>query len=468
MNDMEKQLRLTKWFFLSLLIITAVFMCKQVFVDGSRLAVNPLNPRLKRDNPNVLRGKILDRNNEVLAYSEENSTSRVYPYADVFAHVVGYYDKRIGTMGAESIYNFKLSKPGNEIRQYIRQLTSEQRIEGDSLVLTLDASLQDTAYKLMKGRKGSVIAIEPSTGKILAMVSIPAFDPNKIAENWSSLSGDAENSTLVNRAISGKYPPGSVFKIVTATAALRNASGESPDPAITDMVYNCEGQANFNGKIINCFDSVAHGQEDMSRAFALSCNTYFAMLAERIGPDALNEVADDLYFNKTISFPISAPESAFNLSNPSAAELVESAIGQGKTMATPLHMAMITAAIANKGIMMKPYIADYFLIEGMDKVSKTMPSMEARLFPSEEAQKLTTLMESVTTEGTARGTEIKGIRIASKTGSAQNPIGDDHGWYVGFAPIDEPKIAVCVMLENIGGSKHTMGIAKGIYQEYLK
>jgi peptidoglycan glycosyltransferase len=330
----------------------------------------------------------------------------------------------------------------------------------------VDSALQEFCYSQLEGKKGSVTIIEPSTGKILALASSPSFDSNTVSANWASLSQDTENSPLLNRATQGLYPPGSVFKIVTATAALEHV------PEAQSITYLCEGEAAFPSKVIECYNSTVHGSVNFYRAFAVSCNTYFSSLGLKITAANLQSTAKRLMFNTTIPFDLQMGESRFALTKSSREEdVLDSSIGQGRTMATPVHMALLASAVANGGIMMSPYIIDHYMKYNGKQFDKRMPSMLAEVFSMDEAAILASMMKEAVDHGTGAAAAVNWIDIAAKTGSAENGTPEkrkeDHGWLVCFGPYENPKWAMCVMVENIGGSGSILPMCKSIV-EYLR
>ena len=456
MEELRKNIRRVFWLYVLLFALVVGFLCKFVFFDSKDVISNSYNARTKMADLNMARGTIYDKNGLVLAESvlEDGSYYRTYPYGSVFSHVIGYAG--LGGSGLESKYNLELQDPEWEIWQRIVNLATGDLIRGKELVTTLDTDLQQLVKDQLGKQRGAIVVMEPSTGKILAMVSYPDFDPNYIADNWDSLRQDEENSPLINRATQGAYPPGSVFKTVTVLAGL---SGLSMD----NYEYDCAGRIIVGGNQIRCFDETVHGHVNLKSAFSVSCNSFFSQLGLDIGAEQLRLTADSLLFNYSYPFVLDHSTSSFRLEAASSmGEIMETSIGQGKTLVTPLHMTMITASVANGGILMQPYL--------VDKVGgqKNMPVQMQRLMDSETSAYLTELMTSVVTSGTALNVNISGISIAGKTGTAENSSGDDHGWFTAFAPAENPEICVTVLLENCGGSRKALPIAREIIKYYLQ
>ena len=420
---MKKNIKFIFWFYFSLFLLLIIHLVKFKVSDSSDLISNSYNPRLNSIEATIKRGTIYDRNGEALAYSEKISGDekyiRNYNYPREFSHILGFISN--GKSGVESKYNFYLESLHNELFQRINAVFNHSELTADSIVLTIDKDLQLEAYRLLEGKKGAVVALEPDTGKILSMVSYPDFDPENISQNWQELSED-EESPLINRASQGLYPPGSTFKIITAASAIENIDD------IMSRRYNCKGEEYFDDKKIRCFNLKAHGNVNLTGAFAYSCNTFFSQLGNELGGEKLRLNAENALFNKDLGYELEYNKSSFALTKYSSqSEIVETSIGQGKTLATPLHMAMIAAAAGNNGIMMKPYVLDYVKTYNDKIKNQTVPVMQAKPFSPDTAYEITQMMEKVVEEGTGVQAKIKGVITAGKTGTAENSSGDDHG-----------------------------------------
>ena len=424
---------------------------------------SPYNTRQDTFSDRVVRGKIISSDGEVLAQtnvSEDGTEERVYPYSNIFAHVVGYDSN--GKSGLESEANFQLL---TSHAFFLEQMKNEFRGEknaGDNVITTLNASLQTTAYNALGDRKGAVIAIEPSTGKILAMVSKPDFDPNDIEENWDSLVSDETNSSLLNRATMGQYPPWSTFKIVTALDYFRTKG------SFEGYSYLCEGSITMEDHTIRCYNSTVHGQEDFYTAFANSCNCAFAEIGTVLGGKSLRKTSEDLLFNKSLPLKNSR-KSSFTLDESSPTALVmQTAMGQGNTLVSPLHMALITSTIANGGILMQPYLIDQVQNNAGETVSTTEPVEYKRLMTDNEANLLGKLMKNVVTNGTASALNGRAYTVAGKTGSAEfDENGSSHSWFIGYCNADDPDLVVAIIVENGGtGSEAAVPIAGQLFDAY--
>jgi len=425
--------------------------------QSDMLTTHPKNRRVWEIEAGTIRGGIYDRNGEILAITD-NDFTRSYPQGENTAHLVGYSSARFGKTGLEDKYDsYLLGTVGTEkYLNFFRRLSGKAP-EGSNIFLTLDLKMQKTAYKMLKGRRGAVVAINPKTGEVLALVSSPSYDANRLQESWDSLTNN-ENSPLLNRAIQGLYPPGSTLKILVAAAALKN------NPGYWDQTFNNPGYLEINGRRIH--DTTVKTELTMKEGLAISSNILFGSLALELGSDYLVQAFEDFYFNKTIPFDLPVKNSSVpQASKLSENGLAELGIGQGEALVTPFHMAMITATIANDGVMYKPYIVDRIVSpEGF--VLKQGKSKEmGQPIDAETANLVTEGMVAVVEEGYGKNASLPGVTVAGKTGSAENPQGISHAWFVGFAPAEDPQIAVAVILENQGaGGTHAAPIARELFR----
>lgn len=424
---------------------------------------SPYNTRQDTFADRVVRGKIMSSDGEVLAQtnvSEDGTEERSYPYNNIFAHVVGYDSN--GKSGLESEANFQLLSSHEFFLNQIRNEFMGTKNTGDTVVSTLNADLQTTAYNSLGDRRGAVVALEPSTGKILAMVSKPDFDPNTISENWDTLVNDETNSSLLNRATMGQYPPGSTFKVVTALDYFRTKG------SFNGFSFDCQGNITKESHTIQCYNGKVHGTEDFYTAFANSCNCAFAEIGTELGGSSLLKTSEDLLFNKKLPLT-SYRKSSFTLNGSSGIPLImQTAIGQGNTLVSPMHMALITSAIANDGLLMKPYLIDKVTNAGGDTISTTEPTDYKRLMTSNEAALLGKLMEGVVQNGTASALNGRGYTVAGKTGSAEyDENGSSHSWFIGYSNVDKPDLVVAIIVEGGGtGSEAAVPIAADLFDAY--
>ncbi len=414
-----------------------------------------------------IRGSILSSDASVLAkteVSESGEETRVYPYANVFSHVIGYSSN--GKSGLEASCNSDLLSCHASVLTQLKDGSKNEKMRGDSVVVTLNAALQNAAYEALGSYNGAVVALEPDTGRILVMVSKPDFDPNAIAQIWESLITDNSSSVLLNRATQGLYPPGSTFKILTTLAYMRQKPGE-----FHNFQYDCTSKITVDNVTINCNNSKVHGSEDLKSAFAHSCNTAFASIGMDLDNADFRSLCEEFLFNRTLPAPMQHSTSQFNLdANDSYGDQMTTAIGQGETLVTPLHMALLTATVANGGIMMRPYFVDRIETYDGDTVSKTSPSKYKRLMTTEEARLLTEYMQETVKDGTATSLGWYNFSVAGKTGSAEyvsNGVEGTHSWFVGFSNVENPDLVVAVIAENGGtGSETEVPIAAKIFETY--
>lgn len=430
---------------------------------------SPYNPRVDLLAERVVRGSILSADGKTLAEtktSSDGTETRYYPFEYLYVHSVGYSGKN-GKSGLESLANFDLLNSDTNLLVKTLNEFQNKKNPGDNLVTTLRADLQETANSAMGNNRGAVVAIEPDTGKVLCMLSQPNFNANEVDERWQELIADSDSkAVLLNRASQGLYPPGSTFKILTLLEYIR----EHPNDWM-NFTYTCNGTyKSENGYSIRCYHGEEHGAQTIEQAFANSCNGAFAKIGESLDPDRFRELAESVGFNGSLPYDLVSSRSLFPLTSDSEPwEKAQTAIGQGKTMMTPLLNCMITAAIANSGTMMKPYLEDSIENANGRKVKSFLPSSVGEIMSASEAEALTTFMRDVVTEGTGSAFRNASYTAAGKTGTAETGTdSDSHAWFVGFAPVEDPKIAVCVIVENgESGGKTAAPIARAVVDQYL-
>ena len=413
------------------------------------------------------RGSIYSADGEILAETtldaEQNET-RNYPYKNLFSHIVGYSTQ--GRMGVEALANYYLINTNTSLNNKVANDMAGVKNPGDNVYTTLNVGIQQVADEQLSIYKGAVVVTEVKTGKLLALVSHPDFDPNQISELWDSLIQDDKSSVLVNRATQGLYPPGSTFKIVTALEYIR----ENPD-SYKKYSFQCPGYYKAGDNRISCYHGTSHGQVDFVTSFAKSCNSSFANIGMSLDREAFSDTLDDLLFGEKLPLTLTYSKSSVQVSESMGdAEMMQTSIGQGKTQITPVHLNMITSAIANGGVLMKPYVIDHVENDAGSVVKTFKPSEYKRLMSEEEADKLTELLTAVVEEGTAR--KLKGLSYtaAGKTGSAEynNVKGDSHAWFTGFAPAEDPEVCVTIIVEGAGsGGDYAVPIARRIFDAYF-
>jgi penicillin-binding protein A len=434
----------------------------QVF-SADELSADPHNRRALYDSFQVQRGSIIVDGAAIASSVPSDDVytwQRVYADPAMWAPVTGYVNPALGSAtGIERAMNNELS--GTDSTQFLSRLeeiVTGQPRQGANVVLTLDAAVQKAAYDALGDLQGAVIAIEPKTGRVLAMVTSPSYDTNTLAVHdvaavdatYAALVANATHP-LYNRAIAGDMnPPGSTFKLVVASAAL--ASGQYtpqstlPNPAVYQLPQSSSTVRNAWGGTCGGGDVVT-----IADAIRLSCNIPMAELAVQLGDDAIRQEAEKYGFNQVFTMPLESEASTYprGLDDPQTAL---SGFGQGQVRATPLQMAMVAAGIANGGSVMNPRMVDQVI--GPDlSVQQTFEDSEyARSLDTALATQLTQMMVSSVSDGAASNARIDGIQVAGKTGTAENGSNDPYTlWFTGFAPADDPKVAVAVVVENGGG-----------------
>lgn len=448
------------------LFMMGYFVYFQIF-RSEDVINSPYNKRQDTFAEHVVRGNIISADGKTLAetiVNEDGSEMRYYPYGSMFAHAVGYDVN--GKSGIESFANFNLLRSHAFFVEQIVNGIQDEKNQGDNVVTTLSYELQETAYNALGSSNGAVIVTEPSTGKILTMVSKPDFNPNTIVEDWEWIVSDNSNSMLLNRVTQGLYPPGSTFKIFTTLEYIRENTNYS------DYSYECTGSITENDFEIHCAKNNAHGQEDLITSFAKSCNASYASIGLGLDKTSFSKLCNSLLFNTDLPTAYPSKQSSFALNNETENALVmQTAIGQGETLITPMHLNLITAAIANDGILMKPYVVEHTENYNGVLVKEYKPSAYGTLLSQSESQILQEFMERVVTDGT--GTALSGgnYTAAGKTGSAEysNDKSESHAWFTGYASNEAiGEIAVTVIVEGGGsGSDRAVPVARAIFDTYF-
>ncbi len=461
------------------LIVSVLFVC--VFLSlagyliyilvcqGDNMANSPYNRR--RQNllaEKVVRGSIITEDGETLAkteFDENGEEYRTYPYGRLFSHVVGY--SLNGGAGMEASNNINLLMSHSLfVEQVQKDLLHEKNI-GDNVITTLNVKLQQAASDALGDNKGAAVVMDPKTGAILAMVSKPDYDPNSIPEMWDYYTSDeaADDTSLLNRATQGLYPPGSIFKILTTIGYLRQNNDQ-----YLDYQYNCTGSITMDDITINCYHNHAHGALTLESSFAQSCNSSFVNVGTQVEINTLRKVCGDFLFNEKIPLNLACSKSISALSRATDTEkLMQTVIGQGDTLVTPLHMAIMAAAIGNNGVMMRPYLVSRVETHNGTVVRSFSPEKLGTVISQSEAQILKQFMRKVVTEGTATSLNTDAYSVAGKTGSAEygTKKGNSHSWFVCFSPVEDPQIAISVILEEAGsGSEYAVPVAKKILNAF--
>ena len=438
-----------KYILRSAVFLLLTFSCLALYVvylqvwRADELSEHPLNRRAAAAEDSVQRGSIFDRRGEAIALSPVAGERR-YPYGRIMAPVTGYLDDTIGSSGIEAYKGAELAGNSRLLGRLgpIAQLFSADR--GDDIYLTIDATLQETAYEALGERRGAVVMLDAETGAVLALVSRPSFDPTDMQARWSELRQD-EASPLLNRALQGLYPPGSTIKPLILDAALENEVTNSRE------IFDCTGALEVGDSVIHESHGAVHGRIDAEHALIESCNTTFATLALRLGGKHLADAFRRFGFDQTAAGEL--PEAASHLPDFTSlgqGDTAQIGIGQSTLLVTPLHMALVAAAFANGGVVMKPYLVERVVTPGGITIEQHQREKWFEATTAARATLIYGFMEEVVQEGTGTAAAISGVRVAGKTGTAENA-GRDHAWFIGSAEVRGRKAAFAVIVENSGG-----------------
>lgn len=465
------------YLFSALFVVLIIYILLLVYRDSDEIINNAYNKREALYSAKTIRGNILSADGEVLAYTDVSTgeEKRIYPYGRLFAHVVGYSSK--GKAGIENSANFRLLSSNVALNERITNDLYGYKNPGDSIVTSLDLNAQSAAFNALGDRRGAVVLMDADNGYILSLVSKPDFDPNSIESTWDAIVNENNNSVLLNRATGGLYPPGSTFKILTALEYLKENNN-------TDKYeFDCKGYFEYKGTKINCYHGASHGSINFDRSFAKSCNSSFANMTTSLSKGEFKDTCEELLFNEKLPSPlILNKRSSFAVkdsyvpinSKSTIDELMQTGIGQGKTVVTPYHMCLISAAIANDGVLMNPILVKEIETAYGDHILGCSVRPYKRLLSTEDSAKVKELMREVVTDGT--GTCLLNAdkyEAYGKTGSAEfsSNKSESHAWFTGFAvsKIDGRRYAISVIVENGGsGGQVAAPIAKTVFDAYIR
>ena len=447
---------------------------------GDEYISSVYNARNSAKDSAVIRGSIYDRNMKKLAYSEESNGRllRKYPYNNMYSHVVGYVtdDYSSRTLIEKEFNSHLLGESGmNKLYNFSNKLTSK-KIKGNDVILTIDHEMQSVADRAMGNFNGSIVALKVKTGEVLAMVSKPDFNPNP--EIFKAQYDNLKDSTLYTRAIGVLYPPGSTFKTVTSASIIENGLEDETYEDLNGefVIKSADGKSDNDYTCANEDAKHAYGMTDLKKAFTVSSNVYYAYMGTKLTSNQIQSTARKFLFNKNIDFDLPVKDSHFQKGRLTEAQRAISVIGQGQTEATPLHLALIAATIANDGKMPKPYIVSS-VKSGFISEYKANKSSLGQIIPKEDAKKIKDMMLEVVNSGTGKAAAIDGIEVCGKTGTSENPLtasgGENskktHALFIGFAPYENPEIAVCVVMEHAGfGGTYAAPAAKKVMEKYFE
>jgi penicillin-binding protein A len=460
-----------------LFAVLVAFTSRWTVFDADALRDNPKNHRELIEEQQIRRGLIRAADDTVLARSlkqADDSYVRTYPPGRLFSHAVGYSYVRQGRAGLERYYDDDLSGRNSELGSLIDRLSGSEQV-GDNLVTSLDPAAQRVALQQLAGRKGAVVALDPKTGAIRVMASVPGYDPNTVKSQaqFSALNRDRD-APLLNRNTQSGYPPGSTFKVVTAIAAI-DSGRYKPDSRISGR----NGKT-ISGVPLNNDAGESFGDITLTEALTHSVNTVFGEVGEKVGKATMKKYMDRLGFGAPVEVDLPRDERAASgervhgrvvPATNGAVDVGRMAIGQDKLTVTPLQMAMVASAVANGGRLMTPHIADRVVDRDGRTVDRIAPEEMSQVMTPDTASQVGAMMAQVVKEGTGTAAALEGIDVGGKTGTAEV----DHGcpnqlWFIAFAPVQDPRVAIAATVECGTGFGGTVAapIAKAVMQELLK
>lgn len=466
----KKRVRFAAFLFALLLLLPLVNVTKYAIFDGDNLSKHKNNP-LYDDNWNLM-GRILDRHLVPLAFSKDNcqeeaqKVPRTYPLGECAANIIGYNSPEYSRAGleddlAEQIRGFSVPRtPWEAFR-----LWNKSDRKGDDVVTTLDATLQSEIFNYMVGYRGAAVVIDIKNGDLLAMVSLPSYDPNNLGIEgyWQRINSDNEAACLLDRSKQGYYPPGSVFKPLIMAACLEEGLARWND------TFHCDKGFWADNYFVSCLGD--HGDVTLNEALTYSCNAAFGRLGMAMQMPKIRAWMKKFKLDQKMAFVPGAVRARLPESDTLSAP-AEAAIGQADTLVSPLHMARVAAVIARGGVDIEPRLLRGQIrpsAKGLSTVWKCPEGKAERIISSETASLVALSMANVVREGTGMAAQIPGVAVAGKTGSAENPHGATHAWFIGYAPADKPRYAVSVIVENRGGGGVVAApVAKFILEEALK
>jgi penicillin-binding protein A len=454
------------------------FTSRWTVFEADALRDNSRNQRELLEDQRIHRGVIRAGDETVLARSlqqPDDSYVRTYPQGTLFPHAVGYNFVSRGRAGLERSYDDDLSGRRTELGSLFERLTGTDR-EGDDLFTTLDPGAQRVALEQLGGRKGAVVALDPRSGAVKVMASVPGYDPNAVrrSSTFKALLRDSD-APLLNRTTQSGYPPGSTFKVVTAIAAI-DSGRYTPESRISGR----NGKP-ISGVPLNNDGGESFGDITLTEALTHSVNTVFGEVGEKVGKQTMKKYMDRLGFEAPVAVDLPGDERAASGERrnhriiPATSRFVDvgrMAIGQDKLTVTPLQMAMVASAVANGGKLMKPHLADRVVDRDGRTVRRIEPEEMAQVMAPETAAQVGAMMGQVVKEGTGTAAALQGIDVAGKTGTAEvdRPCGPNQLWFIAFAPAEDPRVAIAATVECGTGFGGTVAapIAKAVMQELLK
>lgn len=438
-------------FLMFLLVAPIIYLTYFTVFKADDIVKHPANRRSELRENSVKRGTFYDRNHEVLAYSngEKYNYHRIYNQPIIYSHIIGYSDKIVDKYGLEKELNdYLVGKEGSKLLKTFKSIINKNYdpYTGDDITLTTDTELQEKTRSVLSANsdKGSVVIMNPKTGEVLSMVSLPDFNSQNIAQDMQKIN-EANNGALFNSATKGKFAPGSVYKIVTTTAILESGISQK---------YTDEGVEKIdNGREFKNAENKSYGRVDLRKAFTNSLNTYFARKSVDMGIDIMGPVSEKYMINKKVNFelPLETSTWTYKRNGFDRTALAAGGIGHDTILVTPLEMCMIASTIANDGVMMQPHLVKKIDSSDGKNVVRNTPTVLSEVTSKENADLITRYMVNVVNNGTGTEAYVSGIKVAGKTGTAQLDLkeGTNNAWFVGFAPADDPKVAISVVIPNV-------------------
>jgi peptidoglycan glycosyltransferase len=452
-----------------------VFTSRWTVFEAKSLNDNPLNRRQLLEQLQIKRGLITAADGTVLARSVRGRGGvyrRRYPQGDLLAHAIGYWSISFGRAGLERARNDDLAGQGSDLGSIVDQLQGKRR-DGDDVQTTLDPQAQRTAIDALGGQRGAVVALDPTNGDVKVMASYPQFDPNTVTRGGYPRLAREPGAPLLNRTTQGEYPPGSTFKVMTAVAAIDSGRYSK------DSVVNGDSPKTISGVPLSNDFGQSFGDIDLTTALTHSVNTVWAQIGESLGRALMGRYMErfGFYAKPPLDYPadqryasgeyyrgsLLAPDSR-------VIDVGRMAIGQDKLLVTPLQMAMVAAAVANHGVLVRPHLTKRVIDPDGRVRDDVGASVYHRVMKADTAARVGEMMANVVKEGTGTAAALQGIDVAGKTGTAEIQSGVNQVWFIAYAPTDHPRIAVAVTVERSSGQGGTVAapIAKQVMQELLR
>ena len=425
------------------MLVMGYFVYYLSFVSQKQMS-NPYNKLIAKQN--VTPGIIYSSDGKILAKTENNTQGnpeRVYPYGEILAHAIG--NAEYGQYGLDSIYSYELNSTGMNMLDKFRMDLNDESYIGNNIYSTIDMKLQQASYDAMQGYKGAVVIMDPESGEILTMLSLPSYNPNTLEDDWAALM-ENDDSPVLNRATQGLYTPGSIFKIFTMEAYIEEGNDDDK------FTYNCTGDVEVMGTHIRCVNQAVHGKLDLMKAFAYSCNGSFINIGNQLNTEKYVNTCERLLFNSKLPIELPYSKSRMTLTDDdNDFQKAQTYFGQGETMVSPIHMALVMSAIANDGVLMEPRFVDR--VENVyGNVTKEYSSKKyADLLTEEQAQKLQKYLHGVVELGSGKiFLDLKDVTAYGKTGTAQ--VGDgsqSNSWFVGYIEKNNKKYVISLVCEKV-------------------